>query len=151
MFWTMRNAYYAGLFLILVAMGWPARAAPPPAQCPQPRFTGKAPDDYISRKNPLQPDAKDLAAGERLYFGTAPGSGCAICHGEKGQGNGPLATQFDPLPRNFACAKTVNDVPDGQLFWIIKFGSPGTAMPSHKSLSDEQIWQLVSHLRHLAK
>jgi mono/diheme cytochrome c family protein len=129
----------------------PTQAAPPPAQCPQPRFTGKAPEDYYSRANPLQPDAGNLSAGEELYLGKAGGSGCAICHGDRGEGNGPLATQFSPPPRNFACAKTVNDIPDGQLFWIVRFGSPGTSMPSHQKLTDEQIWQVVLHLRRLAK
>ncbi len=26
---------------------------------------------------------------------------CAACHGEKGKGNGPLASTFDPKPRDF--------------------------------------------------
>ena len=46
---------------------------------------------------------------------------------------------------------TINGVPDGQLFWIIRFGSPDTAMPPHPALSDEQLWQLVFYLRQLAK
>ena len=48
-------------------------------------------------------------------------------------------------------AKTVNDIPDGQMFWIIRFGTPAGAEPPHKDFSDEQIWQLVLHLRRLAK
>ena len=66
-------------------------------------------------------------------------------------GKGVLASQYSPPPRNFSCAKTVADVPDGQLFWVIRFGSPGTAMPPHGQLSDEQVWQVVLHLRRLAK
>jgi mono/diheme cytochrome c family protein len=137
--------------VVLAATVLTVQAAPPAAQCPQPRFTGKAPEDYYSRTNPLQPDAGNLGAGERLYLGNASDSGCAICHGDRGEGNGPLATQFSPPPRNFACAKTVNDIADGQLFWIIRFGSPGTSMPSHPKLTDEQIWQVVLHLRRLAR
>lgn len=75
---------------------------------------------------------------------------CADCYGKRGEGNGPLASQFDPRPRNFACAQTVNGIPDGQLHWIIKNGSPATAMPSFGSLDDEEIWQLVIYLRSLA-
>ena len=63
----------------------------------------------------------------------------------------PLSAQFDPRPRSFAFAETIEDVPDGQLFWIIRFGSPGASMPAHKDFSDEQIWELVLHVRHLAK
>ncbi len=124
-------------------------AQPPPGECPQPRFTGRAPDDYYGRTNPLQATGQDPKAGERLY--RAGEVSCATCHGRKGDGKGELAGQFDPRPRNFACAKTVTGIPDGQLFWVIRFGSPGTAMPPHPEFSDEQIWQLVLHLRRLAK
>ena len=122
-----------------------------PGECPQPRFTGKAPAEYLERSNPLMATAQNLSAGEKLFLGTAEVENCSICHGRKGDGKGPLAKQYDPPPRNFACAKTVIDVPDGQLFWIIRFGSPETAMPPHSKLSDEQIWQLVHHLRRLAR
>ena len=33
--------------------------------------------------------------------------------------------------------------------WIIKNGSPGTAMPPFDYLNDEEIWQLVIYLRSL--
>ena len=148
---TLRRHPGLCLGLILAVTPLATLALPPAAQCPQPRFTGAAPDNYTLRKNPLQSTRENLAAGERLYLGKARNFGCATCHGEKGQGNGPMAGQFDPPPRNFACAKTVNDILDGQLFWIIRFGSPDTAMPPHKDFSDEQIWQLVLHLRRLAK
>ena len=45
----------------------------------------------------------------------------------------------------------MNGIPDGQLFWIVRNGSPGTSMPDFRGLSDEQIWQLVLHLRTLAR
>ena len=63
----------------------------------------------------------------------------------------PLSAQFDPRPRIFAFAETIKDVPDWQLFWIIRFGSSGASMPPHKDFSDEQICELVMHVRHLAK
>lgn len=119
--------------------------------CPQPRFTGKAPDEFYSLKNPLSVVLLDLKAGERLYFdGATDRFACATCHGNKGGGNGEMARQYDPPPRNFACAQTIHGVPDGQLFWIIRFGSPGTGMPAHKNFTDEQIWQLVAYVRGLA-
>ena len=46
--------------------------------------------------------------------------------------------------------QTIDGVPDGQLFWIIRFGSPGTKMPPNPRFSDEQVWQLVAYLRQLA-
>ena len=142
--------------LFLVAMmaiveGGFVRAAPPAAECPQPRFTGKAPDEYYNRTNPLATGAQDSAAARRIFMGRGNSISCATCHGEKGDGRGEMSDQFNPRPRNFTCALTIDGVPDGQLFWIIRFGSPGTSMPPHRELSDEQVWQLVAYLRHLAK
>jgi mono/diheme cytochrome c family protein len=127
-----------------------AGAAPPASECPQPRFTGKAPEEYLARANPLAPGI-DLAEAERIFRGGGRGVSCATCHGVKGDGRGEMASMFDPRPRNFQCAQTVNGIPDGQLFWIIRFGSPGTSMPPHSSLSDEQVWKLVLYLHRLAR
>jgi mono/diheme cytochrome c family protein len=120
-------------------------------KCPQPRFTDKAPESVYNLKNPLQNSASVLEAGEELFLETSARVPCASCHGDKGDGRGRMASMFDPPPRNFCCAKTVDDVSDGQLFWIIKNGSPGTSMPAFNKLSDEQIWQLVHYIRKLAK
>ena len=127
-----------------------AQGAPPPSECPQPRFTGSAPAEYLERTNPLPPEAS-TAGGEKLYQGRGAGISCAKCHGEKGDGKGPMSSMFDPPPRNFQCASTVKGIRDGQLFWIVRYGSPGTSMPPHPKLSDEQIWQVVSYLRRLAR
>lgn len=124
-----------------------ALAAPGPEDCPQPRFTESAPADYLARTNPVVPDA----SGRRLYEGTPDAVSCATCHGVKGDGRGEMSRLFDPPPRNFSCARTVRDVPDGQLFWIIRYGSPGTSMPAHTRLKDAEIWQIVHHLRQLAR
>ena len=123
----------------------------PAAECPQPRFTGKAPDEYYSRPNPLEATEANVAAGEAIFNGPSNRVSCMTCHGATGEGNGKLSYQFDPRPRNFSCSDTIKGVPDGQLFWIIRFGSPGSSMPPHKRLSDEQIWQVVQYIRRLAK
>ena len=127
----------------------PSRAASA-TDCPQPRFTGSAPPEYLAMQNPLPKDA-DVRAAERFFRGDGDSISCAKCHGEKGDGRGAMSAMFDPPPRNFRCAATINGIPDGQLFWIIRFGSPGTAMPPHPKLDDAQIWALVTHLRRLAR
>jgi hypothetical protein len=45
----------------------------------------------------------------------------------------------------------MKDIPDGQLFWIIKNGSPETGMMSFVGLPDEQVWQVIQYIRSLAK
>jgi mono/diheme cytochrome c family protein len=127
-----------------------AQQALPKSECPQPRFTGSAPQEYLDRKNPVPADA-DAARARSIFMGDGDRVACAKCHGEKGDGRGPMSAMFDPHPRNFRCAQTVSGIPDGQLFWIIRFGSPGTSMPPHPKLSDEQIWQLVAYLRQLSR
>jgi mono/diheme cytochrome c family protein len=129
-------------------LGVAAQTPVGPEDCPQPRFTEAAPADYLARKNAA---AAESARGKRLYEGDADSVSCATCHGLRGDGRGELSRLFTPPPRNFACARTVRDVPDGQLFWIIRYGSPGTSMPAHAKLKDEDIWQLVHHLRALAR
>lgn len=135
---------------LLLAAALPAAPAPPPAECPEPRFTGKAPDEYYLRPNPLAAGT-DLSEAERIYKGQGGRPSCATCHGDKGDGRGKLAGQFDPKPRNFQCAQVVNGIPDGQLFWIIRFGSPDTSMPAHPKLSDAQVWSVVLYLRRLVR
>lgn len=119
--------------------------------CPQPRFTEKAPEPTYRLINPLQKLDAVVGAGEELYQKTAGKVSCMKCHGKQGDGFGAMAKMFDPPPRNFRCVKTINGVTDGQLFWIIKHGSPGTSMPAFDHLSEQQIWQLVHYIRELAK
>ena len=76
---------------------------------------------------------------------------CETCHGAKGDGKGTLAAQFDPRPRTFTCAQMLDEIPDGQLFWIIQNGSPDTSMPAYRKLSDWQIWRIILYLRTLVK
>jgi mono/diheme cytochrome c family protein len=125
-------------------------AAPLTSPCPQPRFTGKAPDEFLARVNPIATGGS-TAEAQRIYAGDGQTIACATCHGRNGDGQGPMAKLFDPPPRNFRCAQTIAGVPDGQLFWVIRFGSPGTSMPPHPKFSDEQIWRLVAHLREIAR
>lgn len=118
-------------------------------QCPQPRFTGKAPEAIYNRVNPVRVTDEAVFNGRAIYESQAQPP-CRLCHGIKGDGRGPLASQFSVPPRNFSCTETVRGIPDGQLFWIIQNGSPGTSMPAFDQLSDRQIWELVIYLRRLS-
>lgn len=121
------------------------------APCPQPRFTKQAPPEIYNLRNPLEATPENIKKGKLLFQVKAKPMACKHCHGITGDGNGPLAKGINPPPRNFTCAKTINGVPDGQLFWIIKNGSPETEMFAYRGLIDEQIWQIILHLRQLAQ
>ena len=117
-------------------------------------LTGKAPPAIYALQNPLDHDPAAADKGRALYLGSPSGIACATCHGEKGDGKGVMASQFNPRPRNFTCSQTIDGVPDGQLFWIVRNDSPGTAMPPADTITrmtDDQIWQVVAFLRTLAR
>jgi len=119
--------------------------------CPQKRNTKAVSFKYKNKKNPLEPTPANLKAGEALYQKKARPMACRLCHGKKGDGKGPGGAGISPAPRNFTCAATMKDISDGQLFGIIKGGSPGTAMLGFKSLKDEQVWQLIQYIRSFSK
>jgi len=131
--------------------GIPDVAAAPRGICVQPRKTAHAPDEYTFRTNPLPASAGAVQAGKTLFVKTAQPVACAMCHGEQGDGKGIMGTALVPPPRNFTCGPMMKDIPDGQLFWVIKNGSPETGMMSFSGLADEQVWQLILYIRSLAK
>ena len=128
----------------------PATAGGPGGLCVQPRKTAKAPDDFLSKTNPLSSSAA-VKAGKELFLKTAQPVACVMCHGEQGDGKGLMGAALVPPPRNFTCGVMMKDIPDGQLFWVIKNGSPGTGMMAFGGLPDEQVWQLIHYIRSLAK
>ena len=115
--------------------------------CPQNRNTKAVSSEYMSKQNPLQATPANLKAGETLFHKTAKPMTCELCHGKRGDGKGPAGSGSNPAPRNFTCSETMKDISDGQMFGIIKTGSPGTIMPAFKNLKDEEAWQLIHYIR----
>lgn len=93
-------------------------------------------------KNPLNGNKKAIAKGKTIYANT-----CALCHGDRGKGDGPVAGALNPHPANLASAN-VQQQSDGAIFWKITTGKP--PMAAYKaSLSKEQRWEVVDYLRQL--
>ena len=120
-------------------------------KCPQTRKTRTAPQNFLSLQNPLPLNAKNLKSAEKLFQEKAKPIACKFCHGTMGNGEGDPDFVSTPSARNFTCAATMDKLPDGQLFWIIKNGSKNTSMFSFSDLSDNQIWQLVHYIRAFGK
>ena len=118
-------------------------------ECPQTRKTQKAPESYKSKESPLRNEPRHIKKGKVLSHIKAKPIACKQCHGMQGDGNGAMALNMNPKPRNFTCKDTMDQIPDGQLFWIIKNGSKGSSMPSYKHLSDKKVWQLIQYIRSL--
>ena len=95
-------------------------------------------------------DSDLVVRGEALYQ-----KQCAICHGEKGDGQGTFAYLMNPRPRNFLAGKfklttTENLVPtNGDLLKTIRRGMPGSAMPPWDHLSQADLTALVRYIRYI--
>ncbi|MBC8284198.1 MAG: cytochrome c [Nitrospinae bacterium] len=124
---------------------------PDKAECPQKRTTPNAPANFLDLTNPLEVTAKRLKKGEVLYMDKAQPMQCLHCHGARGDGTGELGLQASPPARNFTCAETMKTISDGQMFWAIKNGIEGTAMPAYADLADWQIWALIHYVRQFGK
>jgi mono/diheme cytochrome c family protein len=110
-------------------------------------LTVAAPGELAGPINPFEGDAAAVAMGRELYVAS-----CASCHGDAGRGDGPSAVGLSRGPADLTQHLQPGLHTDGQIFAWIKDGYPGTAMPAFGgTLSDEQIWQIVTYLRTLAQ
>ena len=65
---------------------------------------------------------------------------CQRCHGEKGDGHGPIAWYLDPYPRDLTKSGFMNSKPLDRFKNSIRNGVAGTSMPAWgKALKDEQV------------
>ncbi len=94
-------------------------------------------------------NSEAIAAGKDIYE-----KKCYYCHGIKGDGNGPAAPRLDPKPRNFTRneykirSTGLGALPtDEDLFRIISSGVEGSAMPFWNTLTVEERWQVIYHVK----
>lgn len=120
-------------------------------ECPQTRKTPTAPKEFLNMQNPLPLNDKNLKSAEKLFQKKAKPLACKLCHGVTGNGVSDPDFESTPSARNFTCAATMDKLPDGQLFWVIRNGAKNTAMFAFSDLSDNQIWQLVHYIRAFGK
>ncbi len=121
----------------------PAAATPTAATGATVTAGGQVPAPYAGMKNPYTlNDKAAMDAGEAIYKGS-----CQGCHGEKGDGKGPVATGLNPPPADFTkLGSRFSDQPDRE-FWILSEGFPGSAMPAFKArLSEQQRWQVLTYV-----
>lgn len=131
------------LFVATVATSTPAGAAE--RHMMQPLVPADKLAEARALRSPLPDSAEIVEKGKAIYHGKGT---CFNCHGTDGDGNGPLAAQLNPSPRNFRHHAFWRHRTEGELFWVIKHGSTGTAMVGFgQVLSDEEIWALIQYER----
>jgi mono/diheme cytochrome c family protein len=94
-------------------------------------------------KNPLT--SMDTVEATRLYL-----VNCAICHGTKLDGNGPLykdgSGPFPVAPANFMGGAQYKSMPEGQMFYSVTYGK--NKMGSYASqLNTEQRWMVIAYIK----
>jgi len=103
------------------------------------------PEEYrIMERSPMLPDAESLEQGKTLFR-----KNCSVCHGEKGDGQGPAAKSLKNPPANFLDLDHSAIYGPGEKFWLIGHGSPQTGMPAFPKLTPVERWHLVNHILHL--
>ena len=127
----------------------PAERAPvaPADEPPAPPIPAKAPDTLSDPNAAVEADAEVGKADYQIY--------CASCHGETGEGDGPVAQALTPQPARHSDGAYMNPLTDTYLFKVIKFGGAAvgkSAMmaPLGGSLSDQQIRNVIAFIRTLA-
>lgn len=96
--------------------------------------------------NPFPSTEETIEKGRMLFHGKAF---CVTCHGRDGKGLGDIEGLRGKLPRNFTDKAWQAARTDGELFWILKNGSPGTDMASFIPLilTEEEAWHVLLYVR----
>jgi len=98
-------------------------------------------------KNPLKPTKENLEKGKFKYDVY-----CAICHGDKGKGDGKLTKlvkngkKLYPAPPADLTAGYIQAKPDGEIFHVITMGS--AIMGAHGSqIKTDDRWRIVLYIK----
>jgi mono/diheme cytochrome c family protein len=124
--------------------------APVPGTIPrgfQPLRYGATPEEAVRAgrelRNPIPGGPEALARGQLLYE-----TFCLVCHGARGQGDGPLVPRI-PNPPSYT-SERVRAMAPGQILHTITFGSG--RMPSYAAqIPLEQRWLIVHYVAMLQR
>ncbi len=130
-----RQAALLGAGVVLLASGGYVYASE--------NSTGE-PLDVVNIRDPVPPDAQSLAMGKDVYT-----TYCETCHGETGRGDGPSGLRLVPRPADLRLHTAPGVHTDGELYYWVAYGFPGSAMPAWKQqgLTDQQIWSVINYAR----
>jgi mono/diheme cytochrome c family protein len=92
--------------------------------------------------NPVPADEVSRQRGEILFQ-----IHCALCHGESGHGDGPLAGYFARTPENLVGSRTTAEF-DGSVYLAIQQGF-GEMPPLAENLTDRERWDVINYTRTL--
>ena len=134
--------------LVYSLWAFPSQAADPAVL--KPRVPVDQLTEARSWENPFPATPKHIQQGKAIFHGKAF---CVTCHGRDGKGIGKIPGLRGKLPRNFTDAAWQAARTDGELFWILKHGSPGTDMASFVPLvlTEDEAWHVLLYVRSFGK
>jgi mono/diheme cytochrome c family protein len=94
-------------------------------------------------ENPIQADSTSVSRGGELFM-----INCAMCHGETGQGDGPIANHIQNKPADLT-GETMQSKSDGALFLTITNGVTGRMPALNENFTVRERWDIVNFLRTL--
>ncbi|NIR44743.1 MAG: cytochrome c, partial [Gemmatimonadetes bacterium] len=83
--------------------------------------------------------------GRRLFL-----KHCALCHGERGDGQGRRG-YLSVRPADFTDPAWRDGMTARRAYYIEREGIRGTPMPAWKALSEEETWDLVAYVLSVAE
>ena len=100
--------------------------------------------------NPFSPTPENIEKGKAIFHGKGF---CVTCHGRDGRGLYNIEGLRGKLPRNFTDKSWQAARKDGELLWILKNGSEGTAMAKFVPtvFSEEEAWHVILYVRSFGK
>ncbi len=141
----MKKALFVLLTLfvfIFVLWAQQDQKAQPPAQAPAPE--SKPAPENAAKANPVKPSPESIAKGKKLYV-----IDCAMCHGDKGDGKGEMASDIKNIT-DFTNPDSLKNRTDGDLFQVIRHGKGEMPLEGDRA-KDDDIWNLVNYVRTFAK
>ena len=133
----MKNRIFSALMLLVAGVIALAFTTMPDQAKPWP-----VPDKYKSMKSTVK---YDKAAATALW-----NKHCKSCHGKDGLGDGPKAAQLDTPSGDFSTA-AFHKQSDGSLFYKTLEGRDDMPGFKKKIPDEEDLWQLVAHMRTFKK
>ncbi len=108
----------------------------------------RAPSEARSIKNPVPISQQAIAQGRAIYLSTG---NCYVCHGKDGRGDGDGGAMLNPPPRDLTDPAFQTLRKDGEIFWSIKEGVPGSGMFSYvpRMITEDAAWKVVLYIRTL--
>lgn len=140
-FWTGITCAFTCALLSAATIAGAAERAPLLPRVPDARMA-----QVKALKNPVPVSPESIQRGREVFRGVGS---CNVCHGEEGRGDGIGASGLDPGPRNLTNGKWQDARSDGELMWVLRHGSPGTAMITVVPglITEEDGWNVINFIR----